>query len=90
MESKLVISIPTKCNLCVWERNCHKDARDPDCYPYGAGCDEFTSQRQIIAEFFSTPDRPVTPRELSDFVMADASGFVKMAEKIVHTMTNPA
>jgi hypothetical protein len=37
----------TVCNNCVWAKTCGKDAKDPDCYPYGLGCEEYTSQRML-------------------------------------------
>jgi len=48
----------TKCKICVWNPTCHQDAKDPDCYPYGGGCDEFTTQAQLekSCEHCSTPN----------------------------------
>jgi hypothetical protein len=37
----------TRCKICVWDKGCHKDAKDPDCWPYGTGCDEFTTQKDL-------------------------------------------
>jgi len=82
MESKLVISIPTKCNLCVWERNCHKDARDPDCYPYVMGCEEFSNKFQIVKDFFAVPSE-----EVMTFAKTDTVGFDKLAQEVVMMAT---
>jgi len=37
-----------RCTACVFFDFCDKDAKDPDCYPYGRGCDEFTTFMQDL------------------------------------------
>lgn len=37
--------IRTKCQSCLYNPTCHRDAKDPDCWPYGPGCDEYTFDR---------------------------------------------
>lgn len=44
-----------RCNACVFYP-CGKDASDPDCYPYGQGCEEHTGIRRYLSDYLSDPN----------------------------------